>query len=92
MSRKNASHRKVAVAMDQSKFGEVVGQLMDIIDSAYDENAELASVMILAAVKQDGTTTVHYPASAGTPLHEALGLLEYARHNLLTQGWGTPTE
>jgi hypothetical protein len=88
MSRKNASHRKGAVAMDQSKFGEVVGQLIDVIDSAYDENAELTSVMLLAAVRHNGTTTIHYPASAGTPLHEALGLLEYARHSLLTQGWG----
>lgn len=77
--------------MDQSKFTRIATQLMDVIDSQYGKDAELESVMILAAVKRGGTTRLHYPASDDTTIHEALRMLDWARERLLTQQGGGET-
>lgn len=75
------------MAIDQSKVGIVAAGLMEILESAYGDDAGITSVFLIAAVDHDdgSKTTVHYNVSPGMPVHEGLGLLQYIQNALARQ-------
>lgn len=77
-----ARGRITAMAIDQSKLGNITARLMETLEAEYGEDAELGAIMLIVAVgHQDGTkTSVHYDVSDGLPEHEGIGLLEYVQN------------
>lgn len=75
------TREEAAVPIEQSKVGEVAAELMDILETTYEEDAEISAVMLITAVNHDdGTkTTVHHNVSPGMPVHEGLGLLMFVQ-------------
>ena len=72
------------MAVDGIKLGNVAARLMDQLEQTREKDAELESVIIIAAVTNDADrqTTVHYSVSDNMPQHVALGLLTVVQNNL----------
>ena len=73
------------MAIDQAKVGVVAARLMEELERrGYEEDAEITDVMLIVAVEhsQGSATSIHHHTS-GTPVHVALGLLDYVRSGLL---------
>ena len=77
------------MAIDQTKIGTVAAQLMEELEAAYGDDAEIATVALIAAVDHgDGThyhPHYHYKFSPGTPKHVGLGLLAVAQDAIAKQ-------
>ena len=67
------------MAIDPAQIGTVAAQLMEEIEAAYGDDAEIATVALIAAVDHgDGASYhphYHFKFSPGTPKHVGLGLL-----------------
>lgn len=75
------------MTIDQAKLGQVTTRLMDLLGSQHGEDAELGTILIIAAVDHDnGTqTTVHNVSSDNVAIHEALGLLQIVQNHVAKQ-------
>ena len=72
------------MAIDQAAVGTVAAQLMEQLGDSYGEDAEIDSVAVVVSVTHDGgtATDVHSKFSENTPVHVALGLMEFVSRAL----------
>lgn len=63
------------MAIDQTKIGLAAANLMQQLEEAYGDDAEIETVMVIAAVDHGMQNTIHFGASPGTSSHVGRGML-----------------
>jgi hypothetical protein len=72
------------MAIDQAAVGTVAAELMEELAESYGEDATIDTVAVVVSVTHAGgaATNVHSKVSESTPVHVAIGLLEYVSRAL----------
>ncbi len=74
------------MATDEGMIGRMAAELMEQLEATYGEEAEITAALLIVNVDHgDGQQdTVHFKVSPGLARYEGIGLVEWAKHNILT--------
>jgi len=72
------------MAIEQAAIGQVAAELMEELADAYGDDAEIDTVALAVTVTHSGgsATDVHSKFSQHTPVHVAIGLMEFVSRAL----------
>lgn len=75
------------MTVDPTIVGNVAADLMETIDTKYDDDANIKSVILLVSVEHsDGhMTSIEYGVSDGVAVHVGVGMLEQIKYHLLNK-------
>ena len=67
------------MAIDQAAIGQVAAELMEELGDSYGEDARIDTVAIAVTVTHSGdsATNIHSKFTENTPVHVAIGLMEF---------------
>lgn len=74
------------MATDEGIVGRMAAEVMEQIEATYGEDAEITAALLIVNVDHgDGQQdTLHFKFSPGLARYEAIGLVEWAKQNILT--------
>jgi hypothetical protein len=75
------------MAIDQALVGQMAANLMEQLEAAYGEEAEITAATLIVAVDHgDDMNTIHSNFSPGLATYQALGLVEHVNRTRFGSG------
>jgi hypothetical protein len=74
------------MAIDQTIVGNMAANLMEQLEAAYGEDAEITAAALIVAVDHGDNGTVHSHFSPGLSTYEGLGLIEHVSRTRFGSG------
>jgi hypothetical protein len=70
------------MTIEQSAIGVVAAEMMEELENAYGEDAQIERVALVVSVEVGDENTVHFKFSTGSTVYMAKGLLAHVHDNL----------